>query len=72
MRLFIKNPNNCLDCGSEEVQEECFDYRKSAHYFCKKCYEMKICNKKKGFTFVLFSRVMKLKPKNNWIINKIY
>ena len=71
MRLFITNPNNCLDCGSKELQEECFDYRKSAHYFCKNCYEAKGYDNEKKFTFVLFSKAMKLKPKNNWIINKL-
>ena len=73
MRIFIKNPNNCLSCGSDEVQEESFNYEKSAHYFCKGWYEAKTktYNYNKGFNLVLFSKKMKLIKKNYWIFNKI-
>jgi hypothetical protein len=68
-------PRSCLTCGSNELLEKVDDYRKSQHFFCKSCYELKKVNfeinKLKAMPILFFSKVMRLKPKNYWIINKI-
>jgi len=68
-------PKSCLTCGNNELLEKSDDYKKSQHFFCKNCYELKAANfeinKLKAMPILFFSKSMRLKTKNYWIINKI-